>query len=166
VGPTVLAGTQLLDTLTVTESTITGGGVALYADGQVDFDAFAVRTPCDAGGSCTSMYDGGSCSYTYVRVYALMDTQHKPSLLARPHLPCSCAPGFYNTGTTYMCGRNGRYTMTPGCRAYSPTLPDGQQVSIKERSPLATQASPAITATVLSPSVPVTFVINSQVRGG
>lgn len=61
-----------------------------------------------------------------------------------------------------MCGRTGALVSTATCRAFSPTLPSGQQVFVNERSPASTQASPAIVATVLSESIPVTFVINSQ----
>lgn len=86
---------------------------------------------------CRRSYDGGWCDY-------------------------SCNTGFYNVQTTTMCGRMGTVLSTGSCRAYSPTFPSGQQVFVNERSQVSAQASPAVVATVLSSSIPVTFFINSQ----
>lgn len=51
----VVSNLPLIASLTATDATLTGGGVAIYADGVVDFDTFSVRTDCLAGGTCGSM---------------------------------------------------------------------------------------------------------------
>lgn len=55
VGSAVVANLPLLATLTVTDASLTTGGVAIYADGVVEFDTFSVRTSCLAGGTCGNM---------------------------------------------------------------------------------------------------------------
>ena len=54
-GSDVVSNLPLVATAAVSDSTITTGGVAIYADGLVDFDAFAVRSSCDAGGTCSNL---------------------------------------------------------------------------------------------------------------
>ena len=55
IGNAVVANLPLIANASVIDSTITSGGVAIYADGLVDFDTFAVRTPCDADGACSNL---------------------------------------------------------------------------------------------------------------
>ena len=55
VGAALVANLPLLASLSIIDGSLTTGGVAIYADGFVDFDMFSVRTSCEVGGACSNM---------------------------------------------------------------------------------------------------------------
>lgn len=59
VGAAVVANLTQLAFLSTADSSITAGGVAIYADGLIDFDTFSVRTSCQVGGTCANRYGHG-----------------------------------------------------------------------------------------------------------